>query len=100
MKHSVSLVAVSLFASLSALSGCASDPSKEVPVAMSDVPAAVRTTLDRETAGGKVTEVEKELKHGKTVYSADATINGEGWDISVAEDGTLISKEREKAGEK
>jgi hypothetical protein len=77
-----------------AMAGCASH-SSEVPVAMGDVPAPVRATLERESAGGKVTEVEKEVKNGKTVYSADMKINGAEWDITVAEDGTVISKEKD-----
>jgi uncharacterized membrane protein YkoI len=47
------------------------------------------------SAGGKVTEVEKEAKNGKTVYGADMKINGAEWDITVAEDGTVISKEKD-----
>lgn len=74
------------------LAGCAS----EQPVAMNDLPPAVRATLEKETAGGKITEIEKEKKDGKTVYSADATIDGKYWDIAVTEDGKLISKELEK----
>jgi hypothetical protein len=87
-----------------AISGCVSSggrhEDKEVPIAMGDVPAAVRATLERESAGGKVTEVEKEVKKGRTIYSADMTINGADWDIAVAEDGTVISKERENGNEK
>jgi hypothetical protein len=98
------MIAASVLVSLVALSGCASHgghhEDKEVPVAMNDVPAAVRATLERESAGGKVTEVEKEVKKGKTVYSADLVVNGVAWDITVAEDGTVISKEKEKADEK
>ena len=86
------------------LVGCAShgksDEGKEVPVAIGDVPPAVRATLEREAGGGKITEVEKEVKNGKTVYSADLMVNGVAWDICVAEDGTVLSKEKEKAGEK
>jgi hypothetical protein len=85
------------------LNGCASSgkghEDKEIPVAMSDVPAAVRATLDRESAGGRVTEVEKEIKNGKTVYSADLMVSGTAWDITIAEDGSVVSKEKEKAGE-
>jgi hypothetical protein len=87
----------SLVVGLLLLSGCA---QKEVTVAPGDVPPAVRATLDRESKGGTVTEVEKEVKKGKTVYSADASVNGTAWDITVAEDGTLLSKEKEKPGEK
>ncbi len=86
------LLAASVLA-LAGITGCSGN--KETPVMVADLPAAVRATLDRESAGGKVTEVEKEMKKGKTIYSADATINGVAWDIAIAEDGTLISKEKE-----
>jgi hypothetical protein len=88
-----------------ALVGCSShggehgEHAKEVAVTMNEVPPAVRATLDREAAGGKVTEIEKEMKKGHTVYSADLLVHGEAWDITVAEDGTVVSKEREKAGD-
>ena len=86
------------------LVGCASHgesgQGKEVPVALNDVPAAVRATLEREAGGGKITEVEKEVKMGKTVYSADLMVNGVAWDICVSEDGRVLSKEKEKPGEK
>lgn len=94
------MLSVSVLVSLSVLAGCASHSGhhedKEVPVAMNDLPPAVRATLDRESAGGKVTEIEKETKNGKTIYSADMVVNGVDWDIAVAEDGTVISKEKEK----
>jgi hypothetical protein len=96
--------ALVLAAFAATLGGCAcggkGHEDKEIPVAMSDVPAAVRATLERESAGGKVSEVEKEKKNGKIVYSADLMVNGVAWDITIAEDGTVISKEKEKAGEK
>ena len=85
-----------------AASGCASHgtDAKEVPVTMTDLPPAVRATLDRESAGGKVTEIERETKNGKTTYSADMTIAGVEWDIAIAENGSVISKEKEHATSK
>jgi hypothetical protein len=50
---------------------------------------------ERETTGGKVTEIEKEMKNGETIYSADVTINGVAWDVAIADDGTLIGKEKD-----
>ena len=90
MSSRFSIVALSL--SALALGACA----HEQKVGMADLPPAVKATLDRETAGGTVTEIEKESQHHKWVYSADAMVNGEAWDITIAEDGTLISKERER----
>jgi len=77
-----------------ASSGCAS--SREETVSLGEVPAPVRDTLQRESAGGTITEIERETKKGKIVYSADAEVGGKQWDIAVAEDGTLLSKEVEK----
>ena len=78
---------------LTPASGCASN---ETTVTINDLPPAVRATLDKETAGGKISEIEKETKNGKVVYSADANIDGKDYDIAIAEDGKLISKELEK----
>ena len=76
------------------LGGC---KGHEVKTSMDQVPAPVRATLEKEAAGGgKVTEVEKETKNGKTVYSADVTDKaGKKWDVVVGEDGKVISKEKD-----
>ena len=34
-------------------------------------------------------------KDGKTVYSADIELSGVTWDITVAEDGKVLSKEQD-----
>ena len=94
MRHAVLVVSLASFFTLVGVGGCA---TQETAVTMEQVPAAVRATLTRESAGGKVTEVEKEVKNGKTVYSADITVGGEEWDLTVAEDGSVISKEKEGA---
>ena len=84
------LVALSVSAMI-CLGACA---KHEVKVLMGDLPAPVRATLEKESKGGKVTEVEKETKNGKTVYSADVTAaDGKKWDVVVGEDGKVISKE-------
>lgn len=89
----VLVLAVAIAAvALVGLSGCA---SHQVAVTRDELPAAVKATLDRETAGGTVTELEKETKDGKTCYCADAKIDGKAWDICIAEDGSLISKKRD-----
>src|SRR5689334_5050631 len=100
----MTILSVLAAAGLAMSSGCSNNccttkEAGETPVAMKDLPAAVRATLDKEAAGGKVTEVEKEMKDGKTVYSADIEVGGKAWDVVVGEDGKLISKELEKAGE-
>ena len=64
----------------------------EVKVAMQDVPAAVQTTLKREANGQTINTVDKEMRHGKTVYEADAKIDGNNYEIVVDETGRLLSK--------
>lgn len=73
----------------------ASCSTSETTVGMDELPAAVRTTLQKETAGGTIKEIEKESKDGKVVYSADAELDGKTWDIVIAEDGTVVSKEQD-----
>jgi len=85
---------------LTSLGACSHKGEKreesEQAVTMEQLPAPVAATLSREAAGGKVTELEKEMKHGKVVYSADVEQNGKTWDVTIAEDGTLMSKKQEK----
>lgn len=96
MKLSFKLAVPGLLSIAFALASTGCSSSQEAPVAMSELPPAVKATLDRETAGGTITESEREVKKGKTVYSFDAELGGKKWDIAIAEDGTLLSKELEK----
>lgn len=84
------------------VTGCASSRDRveaveegaEVEVTMDQLPPAVRQTLEREAAGGKIEEIERETgKDGVIVYSADTNIAGKVYDITIAQDGTLISRE-------
>lgn len=68
----------------------------EVKVSMADLPSAVRATLEKETAGGRITEIEKETKKGAVVYEAEATLDGKEWKFKIGEDGGLISKKLDK----
>lgn len=85
---------------LTGLGACSHDgdknKQKEQAVTAEQLPPMVAAALNREAAGGKVLEIEKEMKHGKTVYSADVEKDGKTWDIAFAEDGTVISREIEK----
>jgi putative PepSY-like beta-lactamase-inhibitor len=73
----------------------------EVKVKWDDVPQAVKDTLNKETNNAKIDTVDKETADGKTVYEADAMLDGKNWEVKVAEDGTLVSKKEDKEeGEK
>jgi hypothetical protein len=84
------------------MGGCAwpSGKQKREELAITDVPAPVRATLERESAGGALTEIERRVAGGSVAYSADIVVKGAAWELTVAEDGAVLSKEREGTGEK
>jgi len=68
---------------------------KEQKVTLDQVPAAVKATILKEAEGGKVGDVEREVKGDKTVYEADVEKDGKEFELKVAEDGTLIARKAE-----
>ena len=66
---------------------------KEEKIKFSEAPAAVQQTMKEEAGGAKIDMIEKEMEGGKWVYEAEVTIDGKPYEIEVAEDGTLLSKE-------
>ena len=49
-------------------------------------------TLKRESRGGEIEEIEKEIEDGKAVYEAEVEFGDMEYEIEIAEDGTLLSK--------
>ena len=101
----ISSLAVAGCANMHSSSSKDQDEEKdEVQVKFDDCPALVKATLEKETSNATIETVDKEMKDGKAIYEADATLNGQNWEIKVAEDGTLLSKkvdneEDEKKGQ-
>lgn len=62
----------------------------EQQISMSQLPAVVKTTIDREAAGGTVSDIAKRNRDGKTVYTASIAANGTEHRVAIAEDGTLL----------
>jgi uncharacterized membrane protein YkoI len=69
------------------------DNKKEETITADQLPAPVKATLDKETAGGNVEKLEKETKDDKTVYEAKATLDGKEWKFKIRADGQLLKKE-------
>jgi len=67
----------------------------EREVSIEEVPPAVKAAILAEAEGGTIGEIEVETQDGKTVYEAEAIIDGREIEIEVAADGTLLSKETE-----
>jgi uncharacterized membrane protein YkoI len=61
-------------------------------VAIDQVPPAVKATIEQESKGGAVKDIEKLSQDGKTVYGADIVKNGNERESLIAEDGTIIKR--------
>jgi len=73
----------------------AGEDEDEQKVSLEQVPAAVKATILKEAQGGTIKEIERETKHGRTIYEAEVLLEGKELEIKVAPDGTLLKKECE-----
>jgi uncharacterized membrane protein YkoI len=89
----LTLIAVGAIGMVTLVAGA----NDEEDVTLDQVPAAVKATILRESAGGRITEIERETKNGKTVYEAEFLLNGQEIEIKIAPDGTVIGREIEGA---
>jgi len=64
-------------------------------VSLSEAPQAVRVTIERETKGFDIDDIERDKDDGKIVYEVDAENDGREIKLKIAEDGTLLQKEEE-----
>jgi hypothetical protein len=94
------------FASISAACLCSNvaraaegKEEDEQKVQFLDVPKAVQKTLKREANGASIKTVDKEKLDGKTVYEADAKIDGHNYEIVVDRKGTLMFKKLDEEDE-
>lgn len=69
------------------------EEGKEVKVAKTDLPEAVRATLEKEAPGATIEEIEMEEEDGKVVYEIEVEIDGKEIELEIAADGTLLEKE-------
>ncbi len=82
--------AVALVAALS-LPAAADDDVK-----LRDVPAAVRATIERETRGGKIEDIERKVNADKSIYYEVEWEKGdEDWELHVGADGKVQKHERD-----
>lgn len=89
-----------VFLSFVAVNSWAEEEENEIKMKFADIPAAVQKILSDAANGSKIETVDKETVKGKVVYEADVVIDGKNYEIKVAEDGKLISKELDTEDEK
>src|SRR5262245_60864403 len=77
--------------------GCASMKSggaKEQDVTLNQVSAPARAAIEKETAGGHLDKITREVERGKTVYDVEATVGGKHMEYLVADaNGELLGTE-------
>jgi hypothetical protein len=104
MKKTIAAVSIAVIASLACPALFSAAEENEQTVKMSDLPAAVQTTIKGKAGSNEIVKIEKKTEEGKTVYEAVVNKNGKEWSIEVNEKGKFLkeyeeSKEKEK-GEK
>jgi hypothetical protein len=77
--------------------GCSFPGFKESAqvISMNDLPQAVRPLAEKETAGYRIIEIEKEMKNGDIIYAITYDQDGTEMEIEYGTDGKLMSKGKE-----
>lgn len=71
------------------VTGCASTEKEakgEQRVSLSELSAPARATVERETAGGRIESIIKEMEKGRLVYDVEATVGGKHMEFVIADD--------------
>lgn len=90
---------------LGAWTTLSAEEENEEAVKMSDLPAAVQTTIKDKAGSNEIEKIEKKTEKGETVYEAVVNKKGKEWSIEVDVNGKFLkeyeeSKEKEEKGEK
>ena len=97
-KRTLPVAALSMAAGLALLAGCATTEGEEVEtmISMGDLPAAVRTSAEKELGGIKVLKVERMELSGRTRYAV-SYFDEHGHEMELLYDvgGTLLARERQ-----
>ncbi len=105
MKFIVPVIAVATIMTLGAWTSLFAEEENEQIVKMSDLPAAVQTTIKDKAGTNEIEKIEKKTEKGETVYEAVVNKKGKEWSIEVDANGKFLkeyqeSKEKEEKGEK
>jgi len=105
MKKTVAAISIAIIAGLACPALFSAEEENEQLVKMSDLPAAVQTTIKEKAGTNEIVKIEKKTEEGKTIYEAVVNKNGKEWSIEVDANGKFLkqyeeSKEKEEKGEK
>ena len=104
MKKIIAVLSIAVITSLSCPALLSAEEENEHTVQLSDLPAAVQTTIKDKAGTDAIEKIEKKMEDGEIVYEAVVNRNGEEWGIEVNEQGQFLkeydeSKEKEDEGE-
>jgi VIT1/CCC1 family predicted Fe2+/Mn2+ transporter len=104
MKHIIPAMAVAAVLTLGVWTPLSAEEENEQTVKMSDLPAAVQTTIKDKAGSSEIIKIEKKTENGQTVYEAVVNKSGKEWSIEVDANGKFLkqyeeSKEKEEKGE-
>jgi uncharacterized protein YpmB len=60
-----------------------------------DLPPAVRQTIERETKGATVRDIERDREDGKPIYEVEYLKDGERWELDVSSTGEVLERHRD-----
>jgi uncharacterized membrane protein YkoI len=105
MKKTIAVISIAVIAGLACPVAFSAAEENEQTVKLSDLPAAVQTTIKDKAGSNAITKIEKKTENGKTVYEAVVNKGGKEWSIEVNEKGKFLkeyqeNKEKEEKGEK
>jgi uncharacterized membrane protein YkoI len=102
MKKIIAAISIAVIASLTCPAVFSAEEENEQAVKMSDLPAAVQTTIKDKAGSNEIIKVEKKTEDGKIVYEAVVNKKGTEWSIEVDANGKFLKnyKESEEKGEK
>jgi hypothetical protein len=61
-------------------------------VTLDQLPAPVRATVDRETKGGQITDIESDRERGQAIYEVEFVLDGKEYELDIAADGKLLER--------
>jgi uncharacterized membrane protein YkoI len=105
MKHIIPAMAVAAVLTLGVWTPLSAEEENEQTVKMSDLPAAVQTTIKDKAGTNEIVKIEKKTEKGQTVYEAVVNKSGKEWSIEVDANSKFLkqyqeNEEKEEHGEK
>ncbi len=105
MRKTIVAISIAIIGSLACPVFLTAAEENEQTVKMTDLPAAVQTTIKDKAGSNEIVKIEKKTEECKTVYEAVVNKKGKEWSIEVDANGKFLkqyqeSKEKEEKGEK